>query len=166
MVSGEIGPEQVSGTVECARTCRTAAAASLRCLLREGTAGCSLVSCSLVSCSLVSCSLGWVLGDGLVVAAGSAVAVFVGLAAAAALLDAADAGGAAASPMSATATTTMPDRRPRMPRLARPPPTEVCWLAPLALRFVTRIATPAPGTVFIIYLTIVHIFWYKLTIAP
>src|SRR5271155_5317313 len=111
MMSGEIGPEQVSGTAGCARTRRTPAAASLRCSLREGAAGCSLA--------------GWALADGLVVAGGFAGAAFAGLAAAA-LLVAADAAGAAASPMSATAATTMPGRRLRMPRLVRPPPPAVC----------------------------------------
>src|SRR5215469_9039612 len=128
MVSGEIGPEQVSGTVECAGTRRTAAAASFRCSLGEGAAGCSLAGCSIG---------GRALADGLVVPGGFAVAVFAGLAAAA-LLIAADAAGAAASPMSATVAIAMPARRPRMPRLVRPPPTKLCGPAPLALHFVAR----------------------------
>src|SRR5258708_14277642 len=78
MVPGETAPERVSGTGECARPCRTAAAASLRCALGEGAAGCSLATRALAC--------------GLVVAAGFAVIVFVGLAAAA-LLVAADAAG-------------------------------------------------------------------------
>src|ERR1700735_4579395 len=81
MVSGEIGPEQVSGTVECTRTSRAGAAASLRRSLRDVAAG-------------------WALADGLVVADGFTVAVFAGLAAVA-LLVAADAAGAGASPTSA-----------------------------------------------------------------
>jgi hypothetical protein len=95
-----------------------------------GFAGCFLASLALAG--------GFGAAGGLVAAGGFAVAVLAGLAAAA-LMVAADAAGAA-SPTSATATIMMPGRRPRLPRLARLPPNELCRPAPLVARSVTRMS--------------------------
>jgi hypothetical protein len=78
-------------------------------------------------------------GFAVVVLPGRAVAALAGLAAAA-LAVAADAAGAA-SPISATVAITMPGRRPRLPRPARPPANKLCRPAPLAARSVTRMST-------------------------